>query len=83
MRARDSKRAMVCVRLSLLQVVLTVTQQAWTEDVEKALSEGGNKALAEYTEKCSRDLDEIVKLVRGDLSKLVRKARPAERISTI
>mmetsp|Transcript_3023 Transcript_3023/g.9072 ORF Transcript_3023/g.9072 Transcript_3023/m.9072 type:complete len:4073 (+) Transcript_3023:47-12265(+) len=55
------------------QVVLTVTVMMWTLDVDEALLAKGNAGLHEYGKKCAADLDEVVKLVRGDLPKLTRK----------
>jgi dynein heavy chain len=55
------------------QVVLTVTVMMWTLDVDEVLRTKGNAGMREYGKKCAGDLDEVVKLVRGDLPKLTRK----------
>jgi len=53
------------------QVVLVVTAVFWTADVEQALT-GDKGALRTYADKCTAQLNDIVELVRGDLSKLNR-----------
>jgi len=45
----------------------------WTLDVDEILATTGNAGMHEYGKKCAADLDEVVKLVRGDLPKLTRK----------
>jgi dynein heavy chain, axonemal len=53
------------------QVVLVVTAIFWTKAVEEAL--GGEKgALQTYADVCTGQLNDIVGLVRGDLTKLQR-----------
>ena len=54
-------------------VVLSVTQIFWTQDVTRAIREGGTKAVKEYGKQLSKQLEAIVYLVRGDLTKLQRK----------
>ncbi|XP_062507706.1 dynein axonemal heavy chain 3-like [Corticium candelabrum] len=49
------------------QVVLCVSSAYWTTDVSKAIQEKGG--LAAYLQKSNEQIDEIVKLVRGKLSK--------------
>ncbi|XP_006082785.1 LOW QUALITY PROTEIN: dynein heavy chain 7, axonemal [Myotis lucifugus] len=50
------------------QTVLCVSQTYWTTEVQAAISKG-QEALEEYLEKCNRQIDDIVTLVRGKLSK--------------
>ncbi|XP_053734095.1 dynein axonemal heavy chain 7 isoform X1 [Synchiropus splendidus] len=50
------------------QTVLCVSQVYWTKDVHEAIS-AGQKALDAYLEQNSRQIDDIVALVRGKLSK--------------
>ncbi|KAG5443966.1 Dynein heavy chain 3, axonemal [Clonorchis sinensis] len=47
------------------QVVICVSCIYWTEEVQEAM---GNAALANYKEKCDKQIDDIVRLVRGPLS---------------
>lgn len=53
------------------QVVLTVNQIHWTQDVQRALSRGRG-GLKEYLDKSNAELQFIVMKVRGDLSHLQR-----------
>lgn len=55
------------------QVVLSVSQLFFTRAVTFALRDGGNKGLQRYLNTCHKQLEKLVKLVRGDLSKLARK----------
>ncbi|XP_015421606.1 PREDICTED: dynein heavy chain 7, axonemal [Myotis davidii] len=50
------------------QTVLCVSQTYWTTEVQAAISKG-QEALEEYLEKCNSQIDDIVTLVRGKLSK--------------
>ncbi|KAI8803834.1 dynein heavy chain and region D6 of dynein motor-domain-containing protein [Cladochytrium replicatum] len=54
------------------QVVLTVSQIYWTNEVEAVLLEGGNNGLKKYVDLSTERLSKIVELVRGNLSKLNR-----------
>ena len=54
------------------QVVLCVTQIYWTKEVNDAIVAGGYVKLGEYEKKLTSDLSDIVRLVRGNLSKLNR-----------
>ena len=55
------------------QVVLTVDQLYWTMDTEEALSAADPAdALQGHSNKLTRELNDIVTLVRGDLSVLQR-----------
>ncbi|XP_067459187.1 dynein axonemal heavy chain 7 [Thunnus thynnus] len=50
------------------QTVLCVSQVYWTKDIHEAIS-SGQKALDAYLEQNNRQIDDIVALVRGKLSK--------------
>nr|KAF6494562.1 dynein axonemal heavy chain 7 [Rousettus aegyptiacus] len=50
------------------QTVLCVSQTFWTVEVQTAIS-AGQEALQQYLEKCNKQIDDIVTLVRGKLSK--------------
>ncbi|XP_065834129.1 dynein axonemal heavy chain 7-like [Oscarella lobularis] len=50
------------------QVVLAVSQKYWTTSVQEALPKG-HKALDGYLQVCNQQIDSIVALVRGKLSK--------------
>eukprot|EP00118_Oscarella_pearsei_P018868 m.196512 g.196512 ORF g.196512 m.196512 type:complete len:4008 (+) comp39530_c1_seq1:67-12090(+) len=50
------------------QVVLAISQKYWTSSVQEAFGKG-HKALQEYLEVCNGQIDDIVALVRGKLSK--------------
>jgi len=54
------------------QCVLTMSQVAWTQQVEEALQKDGNKGIARYLEQMQNDMNETVEMVRGKLDKLVR-----------
>lgn len=56
------------VRLWPGQAVLCVGQQYWTTYIHEAIR-GGQKALDDYLEVNNKQIDEIVALVRGKLSK--------------
>ncbi len=53
------------------QVVLAVTQNFWTINVHKAITAGAD-AMAAYLQECTNDINKIVELVRGKLSKQTR-----------
>jgi dynein heavy chain len=53
------------------QVVIAVSQIFWTLELEKAISEGKN-AMQEFLVKSNTELNEILKLVRGELPKMAR-----------
>ena len=53
-------------------VILAVDQIFWTLETEEALANGGNKGLREYEAKCTSQLDDVVRLVRTNLTKLQR-----------
>ena len=50
------------------QAVLAVTQKFWTAFIHEAINKGGN-ALREYLEVNNDQINDIVRLVRGKLSK--------------
>ncbi|XP_029937135.1 dynein heavy chain 7, axonemal [Myripristis murdjan] len=50
------------------QIVLCVSQVYWTKDIHEAIS-SGKKALESYLQQNNRQIDDIVTLVRGKLSK--------------
>uniref|UniRef100_UPI0037E73D97 dynein axonemal heavy chain 7 n=1 Tax=Semicossyphus pulcher TaxID=241346 RepID=UPI0037E73D97 len=50
------------------QTVLCVSQVYWTKDIHEAIN-SGQKALDDYLEQNNRQIDDIVALVRGKLSK--------------
>jgi dynein heavy chain, axonemal len=55
------------------QVVICVSQIYWTSEVTQILSRGqGSEGIKNYRDKCTKQLEEIVKLVRGDLSPMAR-----------
>jgi dynein heavy chain len=47
------------------QVVLTVSQQQWTREVEEAIEADGHAGTTKYSDKCANDLEDMVKLVRA------------------
>ncbi|KAJ3154924.1 Dynein heavy chain 7, axonemal [Geranomyces michiganensis] len=53
------------------QVVLCVSQIYWTLGVEKAIR-AGNGGLEKYLSTLNSDLNEVIKLVRGPLTKMAR-----------
>nr|KAJ3422321.1 Dynein heavy chain 7, axonemal [Polyrhizophydium stewartii] len=53
------------------QVVICVSQIFWTLGVEDAIPQG-KKGLEEYLAQLNRDLNETIKLVRGELPKMAR-----------
>ena len=54
------------------QVVICVGQIYWTSNVEAAIAAGGKKALEDAMAKCTNELNDVIRLVRGDLSKMSR-----------
>ncbi|CEM09924.1 unnamed protein product [Vitrella brassicaformis CCMP3155] len=52
------------------QIVLCVDQLYWTSETEEAIQ---NKQLPQHKEKLDKELQDIVRLVRGDLTKLNRR----------
>jgi len=54
------------------QVVIGIGSMFWTREVEQQVRSKGAQGLAEYGAKLTAQLDDIVQLVRGKLSKLER-----------
>ncbi|ORX87075.1 hypothetical protein BCR32DRAFT_215666 [Anaeromyces robustus] len=54
------------------QVVLCVSQIYWTLDVENAIKENEKDSLKKFSDLSTTNLEKIVELVRGNLSKLSR-----------
>lgn len=52
------------------QIVLAGTQHYWTIEVEEAIKASGNAGIGSYIQKMLAQLDDLVVLVRKDLSKL-------------
>jgi len=50
------------------QIVLAVNSIHWTTDVETAIKEYGKDGLESYKDKCNKQIDDIVQLVRTDLN---------------
>eukprot|EP00615_Pteridomonas_danica_P016588 CAMPEP_0114385844 /NCGR_PEP_ID=MMETSP0102-20121206/6268_1 /TAXON_ID=38822 ORGANISM="Pteridomonas danica, Strain PT" /NCGR_SAMPLE_ID=MMETSP0102 /ASSEMBLY_ACC=CAM_ASM_000212 /LENGTH=3026 /DNA_ID=CAMNT_0001542557 /DNA_START=949 /DNA_END=10026 /DNA_ORIENTATION=- len=55
-------------------VVINGSQVHWTKETETAMLENGNKGVKEYYDKCVSQLNDMVFLIRGKLSKLARKS---------
>ena len=80
-RARDGPGSVITHHVSLIthhaslithHTLTDGPQVYWTRETEEALIKGGLKGLKEYEAKCTEQLDEVVRLVRTDLSKLQR-----------
>ncbi|KAJ1562895.1 Dynein heavy chain 7, axonemal, partial [Nowakowskiella sp. JEL0078] len=54
------------------QVVICVSQIFWTKEVSEAIRLGGVSGLKSYKELCTKQLEETVGLVRGELSPMAR-----------
>ncbi|KAI9331944.1 dynein heavy chain and region D6 of dynein motor-domain-containing protein [Obelidium mucronatum] len=54
------------------QVVICVSQIFWTKEVTEAIRKGGVAGLKMYKELCTKQLEQTVALVRGDLSPMAR-----------
>jgi dynein heavy chain len=54
------------------QVVLCVSQIYWTQEVTQVIRKGGRKPLRSYKDLCTKQLEEVVELVRGDLTPMAR-----------
>ena len=50
------------------QIALAVNQIHWTTEVEQSIKDYANNALEAYEEKCNRQIEDIVQLVRSDLN---------------
>ena len=55
-------------------VVICIGQMYWTAEVEAAIVESGGKGVQRYADKCTEQLNDIIELVRGQLTKLQRQA---------
>ncbi|KAL2633853.1 hypothetical protein R1flu_005332 [Riccia fluitans] len=53
-------------------IVLCASQIHWTAEVAEAIQSGGDAGLQAYEQKCSLQLQDLVKLVRGELTTLER-----------
>jgi len=54
------------------QIVLNASQVHWTRETEEALNEKGNEGIKEYYAQLVQQLDDMVYLIRGKLSKMAR-----------
>lgn len=54
------------------QVVICVSQIFWTREVNEVLKRGGKNLLKVYKELCTKQLEDIVELVRGNLTPMAR-----------
>ena len=54
--------------------VICVGQMFWTSEVEQAIAEPGGDGVKDYAQKCTDQLDDVVDLVRGTLTKLQRSS---------
>ena len=54
------------------QVVLCVSQTFWTRQVEEALTNEGSKGLDKVVDACNKQIEDIIVMVRGKLSKMER-----------
>jgi dynein heavy chain len=55
------------------QIVICVSQIYWTKEVTETLRSGGGvEGLRAYRDKCTKQLEDIVALVRGNLSPMAR-----------
>lgn len=52
--------------------VICIFNVFWTGDIAKGLKDQGNSFLAEYKKKMDADMDDMIVLVRGEISKIVR-----------
>ncbi|KAJ3098250.1 Dynein heavy chain 3, axonemal [Phlyctochytrium planicorne] len=54
------------------QVVICVSQIFWTREVTESIRTAGPRGLRDYREICAKQLENVVALVRGDLSPMAR-----------
>ena len=59
------------------QCVLNVSQLYWTKEVEDALSKHGNQGLQDYLDVLQGQLNDVVDVVRGKITKLQRRLMQA------
>ncbi|MEW5311652.1 MAG: hypothetical protein WDW38_003348 [Sanguina aurantia] len=57
------------------QLVLNCSQVYWTREVTQAISSGGAQGLSHYADQCTSELNQIVNLVRGQLTSIERATR--------
>eukprot|EP00899_Mesostigma_viride_P012092 jgi/Mesvir1/20884/Mv07961-RA.1 len=53
-------------------IVICGSQIHWTREVIEAIANGGPRGLAGYERQCTKQLQDVVSLVRGDLSSMER-----------
>jgi len=54
------------------QAVLNISQLYWTQEAEEAMRKGGNEGLAKYRDQLDGQIQDVVELVRGKLTKKER-----------
>ncbi|KAJ3222668.1 Dynein heavy chain 3, axonemal [Clydaea vesicula] len=54
------------------QVVICVSQIYWTQELTEIIRRGGSKGIKAYKELCTKQLEDVVGLVRGELSPMAR-----------
>jgi len=52
---------------------IVISQMFWTSEVESSVQSGAN-GVRNYSQKCTDQLDELIDLVRGKLTKLQRSS---------
>ena len=67
---KRERRDWVCLHKG--QAVLCAGMTFWTRGAEEKLINSGRKGLAEYSQECTKMLNDVVTLVRGDISELSR-----------
>ncbi|OMJ80715.1 hypothetical protein SteCoe_18966 [Stentor coeruleus] len=67
---KRERRDWVCLHKG--QAVLCASMTFWTRGAEEKLINSGRKGLQEYSQECTKMLNDVVTLVRGDISELVR-----------
>ena len=67
---KRERRDWVCLHKG--QAVLCAGMTFWTRGAEEKLINSGRKGLQEYSQDCVKILNDVVTLVRGDISELVR-----------
>eukprot|EP00961_Rhodomonas_salina_P063757 857225-Rhodomonas_salina.12 len=54
--------------------VICIGQMYWTSEVEEAIADPSGEGVKKYAQKCTDQLDDVVNLVRGKLTKLQRSS---------
>jgi dynein heavy chain, axonemal len=67
---KKERRDWVCLHKG--QAVLCAGMTFWTRGAEDKMINSGRKGLQEYAQECIKILNDVVTLVRGDISELVR-----------